>query len=76
MCETLSKNVGRPLPPRPGGVAAGVAMGDLGAKARFKRALTGADVEPTSSSAPKVRRGPLEVREARFGTFSNVRSAD
>ena len=76
MCETLSKNVGRPLPPRPGGVAAGVAMGDLGAKARFKRAQTGADAEPSGSSAPQVRRGPREARGARFGNPSLVRGAD
>ena len=30
LCVTFSKNRARPLPPRPGGVAAGVAMGDLG----------------------------------------------
>ena len=49
----------RPLPPRPGGVAAGVAMGDLGAKARFQ-AQTGADAEPSGFSAPRVRRGPRD----------------
>ena len=53
-----------------------LAMGDLGAKARFKRAQTGADAEPSGSSAPQVRRGPREARGARFGNPSLVRGAD
>jgi hypothetical protein len=59
-----AENGGRPLPPRPEGVAAGAAMSELGAKSRFKRVETGADAEPSGSRAPQVRCGL--PRRARF----------